>query len=129
MLQEPTHRQENIPEENTRGFFHIPQCCLTASGRHAESSSFIYSTYYPTAFPCHANCSSGRRLEEKDERRKERGGDCETMSDIQCQAKFWKHLIECMFLIILKTFSSKGLELNTCKTKIFFLWQLVSATE
>lgn len=68
MLQEISHRQEDVPEENARGFFYIPQCCLTASGTHAESSSFIYSMYYPTAFPSHSNCSSGRKEEEKDER-------------------------------------------------------------
>jgi len=65
------HTDRKTSQKRMHGFFYIPQCRLTASGRHAESS-FIYSMYYPTNFPSHSNCSSGRKEEEKDERESER---------------------------------------------------------
>lgn len=86
MLQEPTHRQEDVPEENARGFFHVPQCRLTASGRHAQSSSFIYSAYYPPPSPATPTAAQGdgKREKTRDGKREE---ETVTMSDIQCQAK------------------------------------------
>ncbi len=110
--------RKTVPEENSRGFFSIPQSRLTASGRHAESSSFIYSMYYPTAFPSRSNCSLGRWQEEKDEKKTERERwelwNSKAMPDIQCQSKFWTCLI--MILILNMIFSTKGVQLNNWGT-------------
>lgn len=46
------------PRRECKRVFSYSTVRLTASGRHAESSSFIYSVY-PTAFPSRSNCSLG----------------------------------------------------------------------